>query len=64
VWEAFFTGGDPAHHSSGRFKFQARGAGLGLAIVKGYVEAHGGRVWAESAGSGRGSAFHLMLPRV
>ncbi len=37
------------------------GSGLGLAIVRGIVEAHGGRVWVESA-PGRGSAFHVALP--
>ncbi len=38
------------------------GSGLGLSIVKVLVEAHGGRVWAESE-PGRGSAFHVELPR-
>ena len=40
------------------------GAGVGLALVRRIVEAHGGRVWAESPGPGRGSTFHLALPTV
>jgi PAS domain S-box-containing protein len=38
------------------------GAGLGLAICKGLVEAHGGRIWAESDGAGSGAAFTVVLP--
>ena len=37
-------------------------SGLGLAIVKAIVDAHGGRVWAESAGLHRGATFIIELP--
>jgi signal transduction histidine kinase len=56
---------DQLQHIFGAF-WQARhadrrGLGLGLAIARGIVEAHGGRVWVESA-VGQGSTFVLALP--
>jgi len=42
---------------------EVAGTGLGLYASRVIVEAHGGRIWAESRGAGQGSAFHIVLPR-
>ena len=41
---------------------QGGDTGLGLAICKGIVEAHGGRIWAQSDGTGHGTRFTLTIP--
>jgi signal transduction histidine kinase len=43
------------------FSTKSHGIGLGLSITRTLVEAHGGRIWAES-GPGEGATFHVELP--
>ncbi len=38
------------------------GLGIGLTIAKGLIDAQGGRIWAESAGEGKGAVFKVLLP--
>jgi signal transduction histidine kinase len=42
----------------------ANGSGLALFIVKELVKAHQGKIWAESAGEGKGATFTFVLPIV
>ena len=56
VFERFFRVDAARTHNGG--------SGLGLTITRAIVEAHGGRIWAESAGPGRGARFVVRLPAV
>lgn len=47
--------------SRARGRRRPNGAGLGLSIARDIVEAHGGRIWAESR-PGQGASFHVVLP--
>ncbi|MCS7283961.1 MAG: ATP-binding protein [Anaerolineae bacterium] len=54
IWERFYRSEDP-------LRAEAGGLGLGLSIVRTLVDAHGGRIWLESA-PGKGSTFTILLP--
>jgi len=43
-------------------RLHTEGSGLGLYVAKMIIEDHGGRIWAESEGIGRGSTFFIELP--
>ncbi|MFH1427911.1 MAG: HAMP domain-containing sensor histidine kinase, partial [Patescibacteria group bacterium] len=46
----------------GTSTIHTEGTGLGLYVAKQMVEAHQGKIWAESAGEGKGSKFCFVLP--
>jgi len=54
IWQRFYRGENP-------LSLEAGGLGIGLTITKALVEAHGGRVWVDSAPE-RGSTFTVLFP--
>lgn len=49
---------------SGIAQLHPDGSGLGLFYAKSIIDAHGGRIWVESAGEGKGSIFQFTIPIV
>jgi PAS domain S-box-containing protein len=57
--QRIFNPFEQVDNSAGR---RYQGTGLGLSLTKKLVEMHGGNIWVESEGEGKGSAFHFIIP--
>ena len=53
---------NPFEQVDGSSSREYQGTGLGLSLTKNLVELHGGRIWAESDGEGRGATFSFIIP--
>ncbi|MFW6136097.1 MAG: GAF domain-containing sensor histidine kinase [Chloroflexota bacterium] len=66
IFDRFSRLGNIVRHSTRKTEFKGAGPGLGLATARNIVEAHGGRIWAESLGHDEercpGAEFHVLLP--
>jgi signal transduction histidine kinase len=66
IFERFYVLEDTQLHHTSKTALKGGGLGLGLTVTRGIIEAHGGRIWAESEGYDEerlpGSTFHILLP--
>jgi len=53
---------NPFEQVDGSASRKYQGTGLGLSLSKKLVELHGGKIWVESEGEGKGSTFLFVIP--
>ena len=53
---------DPFEQADNSLTRRFQGTGVGLSLAKSMVELHGGKIWAESEGEGKGARFCLLIP--
>ena len=55
---------DPFEQADSSLSRRFQGSGLGLSLTRSLVELHGGRIWVESHGEGKGSTFSFLIPLI
>ena len=53
---------DPFEQAESSLSRRFQGTGLGLSLTRSMVELHGGKIWAESEGEGKGARFFFLMP--
>jgi signal transduction histidine kinase len=53
---------EPFEQADSSLSRRFQGTGLGLSLTRSMVELHGGKIWAESEGEGKGARFCLLIP--
>lgn len=55
---------DPFEQADSSLSRRFQGSGIGLSLTRNMVELHGGRIWAESEGEGKGTRFSFLMPTI